>query len=626
MSVTFGILTKNEQSNVEIIVDSILCQNIPKFEIIVVGDVKDVWNIPEVSVVRDEASNAKNHVTRKKNIVLELARMDSVVVMKDYLKLGESWYSGLLMHGDYDIVMNKIHDENGNRYLDWIWENPIVGDGRNVDYLVSDHERMFSPGSFTMAKKYVFDEFRFDERMVGLGRPTDVRWSERAMKKYSYTMNTHSTCVLISRRGRYPKFRRLCKCDKCKNINNVKMLIHFGNDNIDHGFREVIKIAEYGDVDSVIRRLKAGDVASKENTFIGRGIHGFAAMVFGILCDADVVALDAPTFVDQENNEMYGAKVTYPHCFPEEYQDILKILSPKYRKRIVFNSPREGDVEMYHHVERIRLIHHNTVVTEEWRECAHGTSVPVAPQSMPIAQASDERPRLVTHVYRSGNVNNYFHYVGDHIVPILKYCFENNVRDVLLTNKEELVVKFTKTILKQFNIDASYTHDPHNVRLRGMNPRFCEWPEDVVSTLQVYGTKIPTDVLYISRPKTKRYIVNEEELVECLKTYYPKLKVVEPHAMDIVEQIEAFKSAKIVFGQYGSGLTNVVFMNKDTICVELDKSYRDRYDKLCQMFSVRHELFVYYEGTLNTMQEKTQAEKGTVNIERFKEFMSNLKM
>ena len=99
MSVTFGILTKNEQSNVEIIVDSILCQNIPEFEIIVVGDVKDVWNIPisEVSVVRDEASNAKNHITRKKNIVLERARMDSVVVMKDYLKLGESWYAGLLI-------------------------------------------------------------------------------------------------------------------------------------------------------------------------------------------------------------------------------------------------------------------------------------------------------------------------------------------------------------------------------------------------------------------------------------------------------------------------------------------------------------------------------------------------
>ena len=66
MSVTFGILTKNEQSNVEIIVDSILCQNIPEFEIIVVGDVKDVWNIPEVSVVRDEASNAKTTSRERK--------------------------------------------------------------------------------------------------------------------------------------------------------------------------------------------------------------------------------------------------------------------------------------------------------------------------------------------------------------------------------------------------------------------------------------------------------------------------------------------------------------------------------------------------------------------------------
>lgn len=622
MSITFGILTKNNQSNVEIIVDSILIQKIPVFEVIVVGDAEDVWDMSNVVVVNDEGINAKNHITRKKNIVIERATMDTVVIMKDYLKLEASWYEGVLMHGDYDILMNKIHDESGRRYLDWIWENPAVGEGRNVDYAVRDHERMFSPGAFVMAKRYVFDEFRFNEAMVGLGRPTDVQWSNRAMKKYDYAMNTLSSCVIISRRARYPKFRRLCKCDKCKNINNDKMLIHFGNDKIDHGFREVIKIPEYDDMDCTLRRLKAQDIHPKEKTFLGKGIHGYAALVFGILCDANVVAIDAPTFLDQGNREMYGVKTEYTHCFPDKFHDILKMLSPEFKKRIIFNTPANDDEEHFNNVERIRLIHQNTEVVANWRSDAH--SEPIAKDIEPRVDEV-ERPIVATHVFRSGNVNNYFHYIGDHLIPLMKYCFENNVNDIQLSNKEDLVIKFTKNILSKFNINAFYTHNSHNVKLRGLNPRFCKWPDDVVSTLQLCGESVPSDIVYISRPRTKRYVVNEEELVTCLRSYYPDLKVIEPHNMDIVEQMETFKGAKMVFGQYGSGLANVVFMNKGTLCVELDKCYRDRYDKLCDIFSVRHELFVFYEGVLNTMNDKVQAEKGTVNIEKFKEFIINLK-
>ena len=569
MSVTFGVLTKNNQTNVGVIVDSIVAQNIPVFEVIVVGDVNDVWGMDNVRVLNDDVANSKNHITRKKNVVIEQASMDIVVIMKDYLKLELGWYDGLLKHGDFDIVMNRIHDEAGKRYLDWIWENPVVGEGRNVDYAVRDHERMFSPGAFTVAKKYVFDEFKFDERMVGLGRPTDVRWSNRAMKKYTYSMNTNSACVLISRRCRYPKFRRLCKCDKCKNITDDKMLIHFGNDVIDHGFREVIKISDYGDIDGTLRRLRAQDIATTANTFIGRGVHGYAAMVFGILCDTDVVALDAPTFLDDDNAEMFGVRERYSHCFPPEYHDVLKLLSPKFTKRIVFNAPGPENADMSNYVERVRLIHENTVVTDDWRSVAHG-KVTEAPKTQ--VKERDERPRVCTHVFRSGNVNNYFHYVGDHLIPIVKYCFENNVNDILLTNKEDLVIKFTKKILKRFNIDASYTHDQHTVKIRGLNPRFCAWPENVMSTIQMCGSCTPTDELFISRPNTKRCIVNEEEFVECLRTYHPELKIVEPHKMDIIEQMDAFKRARIVFGQYGSGLTNVVFMNKDKLCVELDKS------------------------------------------------------
>lgn len=216
MNITFGILTKDNQKNVSVIVESIIAQGIPRFEVIILGNVDDVWGTENVRVVHEDTDNEKNHITKKKNDVIRMATYETVVIMKDYLKLADGWYEGLKTFGDqYDILMNRIVDNRGRRYLDWIWENPRVGDGRNVPYDVSGHPLMFSPGAFTMAKKYVFEEFMFNERMVGLGRPTDVQWSNRAMKKYSYLMNVHSTCVLIDRHNRYPKFRRMCGCDLC---------------------------------------------------------------------------------------------------------------------------------------------------------------------------------------------------------------------------------------------------------------------------------------------------------------------------------------------------------------------------------------------------------------------------
>lgn len=216
MRISFGILTKNNQHNVNSIVDSIISQHIPEFEILIIGSIHDAWNQKNIKILENETDNDKNHITKKKNDVIRHAKYETIVIMKDYLKLSVGWYEGVLAFGEcFDILMNKIVDNKGRRYLDWIWENPKVGEGRNIPYDVTGHPKMFAPGAFTMAKKYVFEDFMFNEKMVGLGRPTDVQWSNKAMKKYGYHMNLHSSCELIDRHNRYPKFRRMCDCELC---------------------------------------------------------------------------------------------------------------------------------------------------------------------------------------------------------------------------------------------------------------------------------------------------------------------------------------------------------------------------------------------------------------------------
>lgn len=220
MKFSFGILTNN-QCKVNKVVESIFNQRMSTslFEIIICGDVKHIWKHHEnVRVICHPKCEERKHITKKKNIIIENCANDIVILMKDYLRLDAGWYDGMMRYGcDFDILMNKIESLDGKRYLDWIWENPKIGMGRNIPYNISRHDGMFAPGAFVIAKKYVFEDHKFDESLVGIGKPTDVKWSQRAFKQYSYKMNVHSKCVMIERQRRYPKFRQMCICSTCKN-------------------------------------------------------------------------------------------------------------------------------------------------------------------------------------------------------------------------------------------------------------------------------------------------------------------------------------------------------------------------------------------------------------------------
>ena len=220
MNISFGILAKNI-TNTKKIVDSILHQNIEVFEIIIVGAIEDTWNDDRISVTYVKEIEEKNHITRKKNIIGSISKYDVIVMMKDYVRLGYKWYEGLLKYNsshDFDILMNRIVDNKGSRYLDWINENPDTNKGRNVSYSIKNHENAFVPGVFMVVKKYVLQNVKFNECQVGLGKPTDVKWSKKALIKYKYDINIHSTCVLLEKHNRFPKFRKLCECSICKNI------------------------------------------------------------------------------------------------------------------------------------------------------------------------------------------------------------------------------------------------------------------------------------------------------------------------------------------------------------------------------------------------------------------------
>ncbi|HVM86804.1 MAG TPA: glycosyltransferase family 61 protein, partial [Puia sp.] len=86
---------------------------------------------------------------------------------------------------------------------------------------------------------------------------------------------------------------------------------------------------------------------------------------------------------------------------------------------------------------------------------------------------------------------------------------------------------------------------------------------------QMLGQK--NDRLYISRKLAgRRRIINEDEICTILIKYDFSIFYPENHCF--IEQVACFKGVKYLIGQHGSGLTNMLFMNKGTCILELHKN------------------------------------------------------
>lgn len=214
MKFTFGIITGGNNELVNKIIDSIEKQNIPEYEVIVVGgDIIDRINTKHI--LFDEGQK-KMWITRKKNLVTKNAKYDNVVYMHDYVELSDNWYNGYLEFGDdFKVCMNQIKNSNDKRYRDWVlWYRdlyPAVSDVVTKDEIqniiktaqvilpydiIHLSKYMYISGAYWVAKKDVMLEFPLNENLVW-GAGEDIQWSQNVRKKYDFSMNVNSIVKFI---------------------------------------------------------------------------------------------------------------------------------------------------------------------------------------------------------------------------------------------------------------------------------------------------------------------------------------------------------------------------------------------------------------------------------------------
>jgi hypothetical protein len=194
---TFGIITVYEDKDrLQEIVSSIRNLNIPEYEILFVGggDSSSIDGQDIRKIEFDENEKSK-WITRKKNILVQEARYDNVVLMHDYHVFDPNWYEAFKTFGiDWDICSCPQYLINGSRNpMDWsLWDKPGHGRAWSLSYNDwSQTQYMYISGGFFMVKRNVLLEEPLDESL-GWNEEEDVEWSMRVRNKYVMKCNENA--------------------------------------------------------------------------------------------------------------------------------------------------------------------------------------------------------------------------------------------------------------------------------------------------------------------------------------------------------------------------------------------------------------------------------------------------
>src|SRR5690606_16295912 len=219
--VSFGIITYSKDGvsdHLLNVVSSIRNLKIPKYEIIIVGTkhtiIKSISG-DDVVVVDFDEDRKKAWITRKKNLITQIAKYENIVYQHDYIIYDDNWYESWRNFGNYAIGMNRIFNVDGSRYRDWLLF-PNGGLIERVKRLSGyiDEERgcllpydetgmsklMYISGSWWIAKKHVMQEFLLNESL-SWGHGEDVEWSYNVRNKYKFSINESASVRLLKHNG-----------------------------------------------------------------------------------------------------------------------------------------------------------------------------------------------------------------------------------------------------------------------------------------------------------------------------------------------------------------------------------------------------------------------------------------
>jgi hypothetical protein len=204
--ITFVIVTGGVNDAIlNTVIDSIEAENIPEYEVILVGGATSGVtrnNTSHISFDETTWAHVTLHghpgrwTTRKKNLGIQAAKYDLVVPMHDYIRINPGWYQALLDFGfDWEICNHQCLLSNGVRADGWrIVQFPHLPRYCMIPYDIDVFlPYMMMQGNYWIAKKDTMLKYPLDEKLLW-GMEEDTEWSRRVIPNCDIKMNPN--CIV----------------------------------------------------------------------------------------------------------------------------------------------------------------------------------------------------------------------------------------------------------------------------------------------------------------------------------------------------------------------------------------------------------------------------------------------
>ncbi len=194
------------------VVNSIRKLCIPKYEILLIGDTSTIESLngDDIVKINFDESLKPGWITRKKNILVQNAKYDNIVLQHEYFSYDKNWYKWFLkFHSDWNVCMTRLELPTntyfGLRYRDWVVRRiiPTISPDTLLPSWIDYKDRsclndMYVSGGYWCAKRKFMLDNPLDEELCW-GEGEDVEWSERVRQKnkWKYCCNWRSKNLLL---------------------------------------------------------------------------------------------------------------------------------------------------------------------------------------------------------------------------------------------------------------------------------------------------------------------------------------------------------------------------------------------------------------------------------------------
>ena len=227
MKLSFVTVTNGAKAReLDLHLKSILTQQIPNFEIIIVGDIPaQLPDHPSIVTISAKNLTDKKLLGALRNIGCSKATYENFIISDDDMVLSPNWYETLIKTPDFQILTSRVNLPDGGRYWDHTcYQSPTKGHLILEEHETDSHLYM-SGGQSWIMKKAVFEKVKWGEEFNMAGgshsmsnlkdyiegkHNEDTDFAEKCRKE-SFSINHNHNLIAWHNDDSYTTVGKICR-------------------------------------------------------------------------------------------------------------------------------------------------------------------------------------------------------------------------------------------------------------------------------------------------------------------------------------------------------------------------------------------------------------------------------